>query len=98
VHAFGPHLNLSRHRGIVDEAPGRVQTAENILGRTNNVIDASEQYSADLVSACLLAFQSLNTTFQEERNAAGQTAQLGPMLPEEYTHARKVFLQDLAAR
>jgi hypothetical protein len=98
VNAFGPHLQLSRHAGIRDEAPARVQTAENILGRANNVIDAAGSYSAEVVSACVLAFQSLHTTFDEERRAAEQSAQLGPMLPEEYREARRIFSQDLAER
>jgi hypothetical protein len=50
------------------------------------------------VEACTVAFQSLETTFAEERNEAGQSAKLGPMLPEDYTSARQIFLHDLAAR
>ena len=55
-------------------------------------------YSRDVVEACVLAFQSLSTTFAEERQAASQSAQLGPMLPEEFKEARGIFLHDLAAR
>jgi hypothetical protein len=51
-----------------------------------------------VVAACVLAFQSLTTTFAEERRAAEQSALLGPMLPEEFKLARAMFLQDLAAR
>lgn len=98
VHAFGGHLHLSKHQSMIDEAAGRVQTAENILGRTNQVIDATPQYTGDVVNACVLAFQSLATTFAEERQAADETARLGPMLPEDYRQARQVFLEDLAAR
>jgi hypothetical protein len=98
VHSFGPHLALSTRRSIVDEAPARVQTAENLLGRTNHLIDAATNYHSELVQACILAFQSLNVTFAEERQAAEQSALLGPMLPEEFTEARRIFLEDLAAR
>ena len=35
---------------------------------------------------------------QEERDDAEQSAKLGPMLPEEYREARRIFLEDLAAR
>ena len=98
VHAFGAHLQLSKRPGILEEASGRVQTAENILGRANQVLDDTPQYTGDVVSACLLAFQSLGTTFAEERQAAEEEARLGPLLPEDYREARRVFLEDLAAR
>ena len=98
VAAFGPHLALSRYPAIVEEAPARVRSAEAILERANQVIDAAGAYSSDAVEACVLAFQSLAATFAEERQAASQSAQLGPMLPDEFKQARGIFLQDLAAR
>jgi len=98
VAAFGPHLALSRYPAIVAEAPARVRSAEAILERANHLIDAAGVYSSDVVEACVLAFQSLAATFAEERQAASQSAQLGPMLPDEYKQARGIFLQDLAAR
>jgi hypothetical protein len=98
VGAFGPHLQLSRHQAIVANGPSRISAAEGILGTANRVLDASERYSSDVVEACLLAFQSLQTTFAEERSEAEQSAKLGPMLPEDYTSARRIFLEDLAAR
>ncbi|HWB98057.1 MAG TPA: hypothetical protein VG672_15190, partial [Bryobacteraceae bacterium] len=98
VRAFGGHLQLSRHPDILTETAGRVQTAENILARVNQVIDAASQYTGDLVNGCTLALQSLSTTFAEERQAAEEISRLGPMLPEDYHQARRVFLEDLAAR
>jgi hypothetical protein len=98
VRAFGGHLQLSRHPDILAETAGRVQTAENILARVNQVIDAASQYTGDLVNGCTLALQSLSTTFAEERQAAEEISRLGPMLPEDYHQARRVFLEDLAAR
>ncbi len=98
VAAFGPHLALSRYAGIVEEAPARLRAAEAILERANQLIDAAAEYSSDVVEACVLAFQSLAATFAEERQAAGQSAQLGPLLPDEFKQARGIFLQDLAAR
>jgi hypothetical protein len=98
VGTFGPHLHLSRRQEIVGQMPVRVQAAENILVRSNNLIDSSERYSPEVVEVCLMAFQSLNTTFTEERAEAEQTAKLGPMLPEEYKDARRIFLEDLATR
>jgi hypothetical protein len=98
VNAFGPHLQLSRRPAIIENGAARIQTAEGILVTANNVIDAAERYSSAVVEGCLLAFQSLQTTFAEERNEAGQSAKLGPMLPEDYTSARRIFLEDLAAR
>ena len=92
--AFGPHLGLP----MMQDAPGRVAAAENILVRANQLLDASDQYSPAIIEACLMAFQSLNTTFEAERKSAEQTAKLGPMLSEDYTSARRIFLEDLAAR
>jgi hypothetical protein len=98
VHTYGPHLQLTRNQSVIEETPGRVQTAENILGRTNDVIDATARYSGEVVAACVLAWQSLGTTFVEERQAAERMMSLGPMLPDDYKQARRVFLEDLAAR
>ena len=98
IHAFGPHLRLSQRQTIVETAPARIRTAESILTTANNVLDASAGYFPAVVEACTLAFQSLQTTFGEERTEADQSAKLGPMLPEDYTSARRIFLEDLAAR
>jgi hypothetical protein len=98
VNAFGAHVSLPGHGAIVGNAPARVQTAENILGRVNQLIDASAAYGSELVEACVVAFQSLQTTFSEERACAGQNATLGPMLPQDYKEARRIFLEDLAER
>jgi hypothetical protein len=98
VAAFGPHLAMSRYPAIVAEAPARVNAAESILENANRLLDAAAGYSSDVVEACVLAFQSLATTFGEERQAASQSALLGPMLPDEFKQARGIFLQDLAAR
>jgi hypothetical protein len=96
--AYGPHLELSRRQTIVESAPARVAAAEEILGRTNQVIDAAERYSTEVVEACMSAFQALNTTFAEERAETEQSGKLGPMLPDDYKEARRIFLEDLAAR
>ncbi len=98
VRTFGPHLTLSRYPDIVVEAPARLRTAEGIIETANQVIDAAPSYSADVVEACVLAFQTLAATFAEERQAAEQSAKLGPMLPDDFKQARGIFLQDLAAR
>src|SRR6204780_5249099 len=92
--AFGPHLA----HPIANSARGRIESAEQVLGRVNQVIDASGQYATEMVEACLMAFQSLSATFGEERATAEQNAKLGPMLSEDYTSARPIFLEDLAAR
>jgi len=98
VAAFGPRLALSRYSAIVAEAPAQVRSAEAILERANHLVDAAGVYSSDVMEACVLAFQSLAATFAEEREAASQSAQLGPVQPEEYKQARGIFLQDLAVR
>ncbi len=95
---FGPHLTLAQRPGIVTEAGTRVRSAETILTRANQLIDGSEDYSTEVVEACLAAFQTLNAIFAEERTAADQAAKLGPMQPEDYREARQIFLEDLAAR
>ena len=98
ISAFGPHLELSRRPAIIRSAPERIRTAETILGVANQLLDAADVYSPAIVEAGALAFQSVNTTFAEERAEAEQSAKLGPMLPEDYTSARRIFLEDLAAR
>ncbi len=98
VGTYAPHLRLDGHQEIIDETPGRVQTAENILGRINDVIDAAAQYSHEMTEACLLAWKSLHTTFAQEREAARRMLSLGPMLPQEFQKTRRIFWQDLAQR
>jgi hypothetical protein len=98
VSAFGPHLDLTRRSAIISSAPERIRAAETILGGANLLVDAADAYSSAVVEACALAYQSLNTTFAEERAEADQSAKLGPMLPQDYTSARRIFLEDLAAR
>lgn len=95
---FGPHLTLSQRPGIVESAAERVRSAEEILTRVNQLIDGAEDYGTDLVEACVTAFQTLKSIFTEERAAAEQLASLGPMQPEDYREARRIFLEDLAAR
>ena len=98
VGTFAPHLALSRDIEILSDARQRVQSAESILSTANNLIDGSERYTSEVVEACVLAFQTLQTTFQQELRSAGQSAQLGPMLSDDYKEARRIFLEDLAAR
>ena len=98
VEAFGPHLESARHSGIVTHTASRVQDAQQVLGRANELIDAADGYPAEMVEACLLAWQSLNLAFQEERREAEESAKLGPMLAEDYREARRILLEDLAAR
>ena len=98
VGTFGPHLQLSTRPEIIEDAPERIAGAEKILASANQLIDEAEGYGPDLVEACVMAFQALKTTFTFERAAAEQWARLGPMQPEEYREARRIFLEDLAAR
>lgn len=98
VRAFGPHLELSRWPGILEGAGVRIESAEKLLARANNLLDAGDRYAHEMVEAVLLALQSVNGVFSTEREAADQMARLGPMLPEEYREARQIFLEDLAAR
>ena len=98
VTAFGPHLRLSRLQSILDEGPSRAAAADTLLRRANQLIDAAVSYTAGAVEACGLAFQTVQSTFSEERGEAEQSAKLGPMLSEDYVTARRIFLEDLAAR
>jgi len=98
VEAFGPHLESPRHGEIVAGTAIRVHDAQQILVRANELIDASESYSGAVVEACLAAWQSLNLTFRAERRETEESAKLGPMQPEEYREARRLFAEDLAAR
>ena len=98
VGAFGPHLEIGRHPDIVGRAAERVRAAEAILGRANMLVDAAQLYGEDVVEACAMAFQSVDGVFAEERAEAEQSGKLGPMLPEEYKDARRIFLEDLAVR
>jgi hypothetical protein len=98
VAAFGPHLEIGRRRDIIGRGAERVRAAEEILGRANMLVDAAPVYGEDVVDACAMAFQSVEGIFAEERAEAEQSGKLGPMLPEEYRDARRIFLEDLAAR
>ena len=98
ISAYGPHLMLPRHRDIVDRGAERVRAAEEILTRANALVDAAPSYGEAVVEACVMAFQSVSNVFEEERAEAGQSAKLGPMLPEDYRDARRIFLEDLAKR
>ena len=96
--AFAPHLRLPRRQTMLDEAPARAQAAEQLLGRMNQMVDAAETYSSEVVEAALLALQSTAGVFAEERAEAEQCEKLGPMLPPDFREARGIFLEDLAAR
>ena len=107
-HRYGALMVLGRwgvltrgfepHVAMFQDAGEKVRAAENILARANEVIDASPEYTDEVVEACLAAFRSLNLTFETERKAVEQAVKLGPMLSEEYKRTRRIFLQDLAAR
>lgn len=96
--AFAPHLELSRDREILEQAPRRAAGAEGVLRSANELLDAADRYTPETVEGCLLAFQSLQVTFRQEARAAEHFAKLGPMLPDDYKEARRIFLEDLAAR
>jgi hypothetical protein len=98
VGVFGPHLEIGRHADILARATERIRAAEDILGRANVLLDAAPEYGESVVEACAMAFQTADGVFAEERAEAAQSGTLGPMLPEEYRDARRIFLEDLAAR
>ncbi|MCX6628744.1 MAG: hypothetical protein NTW28_14080, partial [Candidatus Solibacter sp.] len=91
-------LEIGRRPDIIGRAAERVRAAEDILGRANMLVDAAPAYSEEVVEACVMAFQSVDGVFAEERAETAQSGKLGPMLPEEHKDARRIFLEDLAAR
>ena len=98
VRAFGPHLRLQDRNSILTEAAARVSAAEDVIARANQMVDSAADYSPEVVEVCAFAFQSVQSTFAEERDSAERNAKLGPMLSSDYTEARHIFLEDLAAR
>jgi hypothetical protein len=92
--AFGAHLQSP----FANAAPERVAGAERILTMTNQLIDSEDRYTMAVVEAALIAFQTVSGTFSDERKSADDNAKLGPMLSEDYTSARRIFGEDLAAR
>jgi hypothetical protein len=98
VRAFGPHVTLARWGEIVEGAGERLEAGEKLLARANELLDSGGAYPPEMVEAVLLALQSVSGLFARERDGADQMAKLGPMLPEEYREARRIFLEDLAAR
>src|SRR4029079_19626939 len=92
VRSFGPHLKLQERQSMLEAADGRVAAGEQILNRANQLLDAGDRYSSSIVEACAMAFPSLDGIFREEREAAAQSARLGPMLSAEYREARRIFL------
>ena len=54
--------------------------------------------NAAVLSLRRLEGQSKGSAFSHSRAAAEQNAKLGPMLPADYSEAREIFLEDLAAR
>jgi len=98
VKAFGPHLVLGERQSVLTEAPNRTSAAEQIIVRANQVVDSAADYSPEVVEVCAFAFQSVQTTFAEERESAERHAKLGLLLPADYAEARRIFFEDLAAR
>ncbi|MBM3735194.1 MAG: hypothetical protein FJW39_05345 [Acidobacteria bacterium] len=95
---FGPHVTLSRHQGVLEGGAGRIAPARDLLNRLNQLIDAGDRYTPELLAAAEMTFASIRSTFEAEHKAAIGMENLGPMLPEEYTAARRMFQADLAAR
>jgi len=98
LRAFAPHLDASRRPALLESAFLRIEAAEKVLIAANHLLDASDAYTASALEGCSTAWQSVLGMFSTERTEAEQSASLGPMLPEEYTSARRIFLEDLAER
>ena len=103
--AFAYEMTLDTHRYGALIVLDRWSTLAGAFGphlrlsrRPAILADAAEEYASTMVEAAILAFQALQVTFGQEARAAEAFAKLGPMLPEEYKDARRIFLEDLAAR
>ncbi|MBL8229711.1 MAG: hypothetical protein JNL98_14575 [Bryobacterales bacterium] len=96
--AFAPHTKLDLHGDLLQQAEERATAAQRVIEKVNHVIDSAEMYTTDIVEAVQMAYQAIESTFQEERAAAVKMAALGPMIPEEFKEYRKVFLSDLSVR
>ena len=113
-HRYGATIVLDRWAALADRLRGRPgagagprdpaasprpRAGRRGPARTSQPADRRRRADTEeVVSACVLAYQSLDATFQAERTAAQQAGRLGPMLPEDYRQARRIFLEDLAAR
>lgn len=98
VKAFGADPGLASYADVIENTPDRIKAAEKVLGHANHVIDVVDRYTTEAVEGCVLGFQTVQAGFAAEREAADRYAQLGPMLPDDYRQARRIFLEDLAAR
>jgi hypothetical protein len=96
--AFGPHLPFPRAQEILETSAGRIRSAETVMENANRLIDGADRYTPDVLAGYQLALQTVEGFFGAERRAADQDATLGPMLPDEYTATRRIFLEDLAQR
>jgi hypothetical protein len=96
--SFAPHTELGAKQPMLDQAAERVQSAQEVIERSNRVLDDADFYSAAMVEACGLALATVELTFRDEKEAAEKVASLWPMLSEEYKQFRSVFLSDLSDR
>lgn len=96
--AFATHSDLGMHQELLEQADERASAAQRVVEKVNRVIDDAEMYSTDIVEAVQMAFQAVESTFQDEREAASRVTSLGPMIPEEFKEYRRVFLGDLSLR
>jgi hypothetical protein len=93
THRYGALIVLDRWLSLAAAFGAHLQHP-----MTNELIDSADRYSAAVVEAALIAFQTVNGTFGEERKSAEENARLGPMLSEDFVSARRIFGEDLAAR
>lgn len=95
---FGSFFEAGKYASIVEQPLSRIQSAEDLIRRMNDVIDSGEDYGPDIQEAVRQALDALDLTFRPELEAATSLARLGPMLPDATTETRRVFLADLGAR
>ena len=88
VGAFGPHLRLSRPLEIPAQTPD--YGAE--------IINDPSGFTWDTNLAKVVSKFEMGFMLNHMRGTPESWAKLGPMLPGEYQEARRIFLEDLAAR
>jgi hypothetical protein len=95
---FAPHSTLGPYQELIEQAEERATGAQRVIEKANRVIDDAEMYTSDIVEAVQMAYQAIESTFQEEREAASKMSSLGPMIPEDFKEYRRIFLGDLSLR
>ena len=98
VAAFGPHLEIGRHPEIIASAGERVRAAEEIVGRANMLVDAAATYSPGGGSVRDGVSGPWTASSRKSARKRSNRASSAPCCLKSTQDARRIFLEDLAAR